>query len=74
MISLASAGYAQPGGQAEGRDAVSDAEVGGLGVAPLVGRHLVERLVIYLGGSDGVYVIAVVESLKHNRVVAEIRQ
>jgi hypothetical protein len=56
-------GDAQLVGQAEGRDAVDDAEIDRLGLAPDHGVHALDRDVEDLGGGDRVDVLAVQEGL-----------
>ena len=67
------AGDPQPGREPEGRDAVQDPEIGCLGVAALVGRHLLGCLVVDFCRRDGMDILAVQEGVDHDRVVGEVR-
>ena len=59
-------------GKAKGRNAIDDAEISRLGFAPLVARHFFERLLKDAGGSGGMNVFAIVESLDKMRVAAKV--
>ena len=58
----------------EGADAVHDAEVDGLRVAALLGRHLGERHAEDLRGGDGVDVLAAQEGVLHRLVPGDVRE
>ena len=51
----------EPLAQPEGRDAVDDAEIGRLGLAPLVARHRIDRFAEEPRGRRGMDVLAVLE-------------
>ena len=58
--------------QAEGRDAVDDAEVDRLGLAPDHGVHALDRHAEDLAGGDRVDVLALVEGLLQGRDVGDV--
>ena len=62
----------QPLGQAEGGDAVHDAEIGRLGHAALLPCHFFHRDAEYLGGGGGVHVHPVPKSLRKVGVAAQV--
>ena len=63
---------AHPLGQSEGADAVDDAEVGRLGLAPLVGRDEGDVLVEYLGCRGRMDVMALAEGIDEILVLAQM--
>ena len=67
------AGNLQPLAQAEGRNAVDDAEIGGLGAAALLGGHFVEGFVEQFGGRRGVDVLAVGKGRDQRFVARKMR-
>ena len=66
-------GDVQPVGQTEGRNAVDDAEVDGLGTAAHVGGHLVKRHTVNAGCRHSMDIETVFESVDHGRVAAHRR-
>ena len=65
---------AQLRGQAEGRDAIDDAEVDGLGAIARLLVHLVERHAEDLAGGEGVDVFVALVSAHQQRVTREVGQ
>ena len=61
-------------GEAEGRDAVDDAEVDRLGAPPHQRVHALHRHAEHVGGGDGVDVVAAREGLLQGRNVGDMRQ
>ena len=66
------AGQVQPLGQAEGRDAVHDAEVGRLGHAALFPRDFGNGDAEDFGGRGGMHVLSVAEGLRQVGVAAQM--
>ena len=58
--------------QAEGTDAVQDAEVGCLGLATLITGDFFQRLVVDARCRDGMDVVVVGKGVEHRLVVAQI--
>ena len=60
--------------EAEGRDAIDNAEIDGLGVRALQRRDLVERHAEHLRRRDGVDILSAAEGRDHGLVVCNMRQ
>ena len=71
LLSVA-VGDVEPLGKAKGRDAIYDAEVGGLGAATLVACHLAGLLAIEACGSGRVDILAIEEGADECLVATEV--